>query len=81
MSGSLANELSYLFPEKFILVVYDPGERSRISARGNNIREVLLKVFEEFDSAKGGGHKDAVGASIASEDLDEFRKKLKRLLE
>ncbi|MCK5150046.1 DHH family phosphoesterase [Candidatus Pacearchaeota archaeon] len=80
MSGSLSNELSYLFPEKFVVIAYVLGEKVNISARGKNIKTALLKVIGELDSASGGGHNDAVGARIKVEDLEKFRERLEGLL-
>jgi single-stranded DNA-specific DHH superfamily exonuclease len=81
MSGSLSNELSYRFPDKFIVIVYLFGARANISARGKGIRDILLKSIENLEGATGGGHEDAVGARIKSEDLEKFRQNLDMLIE
>ena len=80
MSGSLSNELSHLFPKKFIVIAYLLGEKANISARGKNIKTAILKALKGLDLASGGGHEDAVGARIKAEDLEKFRKKLFELI-
>lgn len=76
IAGELANELSYVFSNKFIIVGYVKGAKINISARGKNIRELILKAIEDMD-ATGGGHEDAVGASINFEDWERFISRLK----
>lgn len=76
MSSDLANELSYLFPGKIIVVIYIKGVKANISVRGKKIRDLLLKSIEKLEGATGGGHEDAVGAQIRIEDLEIFKKNL-----
>ena len=80
ISADLANELCYIFPEKFVVVVYDSGIKANISARGKNVREIILKAIEGLKDSTGGGHEYAVGARIKIEDLDKFLKRLKSLI-
>jgi len=80
ISSDLSNELSYRFPDKIIVVVYVAGVKANISVRGNNVRDVILKAIENLEDATGGGHKDAVGAKVRVEDLEEFRKKLNEIV-
>lgn len=80
MSGSLSNELSHRFPDKFIVIVYLFGARANISARGKGIRDILLKSLEDLEDASGGGHEDAVGARVKTEDLEKFRENLENLI-
>jgi len=77
ISAELSNELSYNFPDKYIVVMYNKGIKVNISGRGKNIREKMLKVINEIEDASGGGHEDAVGAQIKIEDLELFKKKFK----
>tara|TARA_Y100000296_G_scaffold86080_1_gene124567 strand:+ start:1095 stop:2144 length:1050 start_codon:yes stop_codon:yes gene_type:complete len=76
ISSDLSNELTYLFPEKIVVVVYVSGIKASISVRGEKVREIVLKIIEEFEDASGGGHENAVGAKIKLEDLEEFKKRL-----
>jgi len=75
-SSELANELSYKFPEKIIVVAYVNGAKVNISLRGKSVKEKLLKTISGMSGAKGGGHENAVGAQINTSDLDEFKKNL-----
>lgn len=81
MSSEIANGLSYLFPNKYILVVYSGGEKANISGRGKDIKEITLKVLENFEDSNGGGHDNAIGARIKKEDIPEFKKSFESFLE
>jgi len=81
ISGDLANELSYLFPEKVVVVIYIKGIKANISARGKNVREIILNSIKGFEGASGGGHEEAVGAQIKVEDIEIFRKNLTELVD
>ena len=73
MSSDLANELSYIFPEKVIVVIYLSGLKANISVRGKKIRGKILMAIKELEDATGGGHEDAVGARIKIEDIGKFK--------
>jgi single-stranded DNA-specific DHH superfamily exonuclease len=73
ISADLANELSYLYPGKYILVAYKKGSITNLSMRGKNVKTALEKVLKTLENATGGGHKDAVGARIRTEDLERFK--------
>lgn len=81
ISSDLSNELSYLFPEKIIVVIYLTGVKANISVRGIRVREMVLKSLEGLNNATGGGHEDAVGAQMRTEDLERFRENLNKLVE
>jgi len=80
ISSDLANGLRYLFPKKFIIVAYIRGIKVNISARGENIRQIVLKAIKGLKEATAGGHKNAVGAKIKVEDLEKFKKRLFKLV-
>ncbi len=73
VSADLSNSLSYLYPEKYILVAYRKGTITNISMRGDNVKKILEKVLKNMKDATGGGHRDAVGARIRTEELEKFR--------
>lgn len=79
ITGELANELSYRYPNKKIIVVYCSEDKINVSARGENIKDFILKVMEGLEGSTGGGHKDAVGAKILPEHLDEFRNRVMKM--
>ncbi len=78
ISSDIANELSYRNPNKYIAVSYIKGPISNISLRGKNVKRILAKILKKFNDATGGGHKDAVGARIRTEDLAKFREALEK---
>jgi len=79
MSADLSNELSYLFPQKIIVVAYITGMKANISVRGKRVREIILKVIKDIEGATGGGHENAVGCQMKIEDLEKFRKNVEEL--
>ncbi len=78
ISSDLANKLSYFFPEKIVVVAYIKGAKVNISMRGTKSRDLLLKSIKDFDDAFGGGHENAAGSQIKIEDLEIFKKNLKK---
>lgn len=76
LSSDLSNELRYRFPDKIIVVIYNKGDgESNISIRGKGVRSVFLRSIEGIEGAQGGGHEDAVGAKINTEDFSLFKKR------
>jgi single-stranded DNA-specific DHH superfamily exonuclease len=80
VSGELANNLKYLFPDKIVIVAYVRGNKVNISLRGENVRDKFLESIKGIEGATGGGHKDAVGGQMISKDLDGFVEKIKSLV-
>jgi len=80
MSSDISNGLKYLFPDKFIIVVYTKGVKANISGRGKNVREVVLKSIDGLENATGGGHENAVGAQIRKEDIEQFEKNIREIV-
>jgi single-stranded DNA-specific DHH superfamily exonuclease len=78
ISADLSNELTYLFPDKIIVVIYLTGIKANISVRGKKIKELVLKSIKEFEGATGGGHEDAVGARIKIDDLEKFKENMRK---
>ena len=81
ISAELANELSYKFPKKIVVVAYLMGAKANISVRGKSVRGKIMKAIEGLESATAGGHEDAVGARVNVEDLDNFRERLKEMID
>lgn len=73
ISSDLSNELSYLYPKKYIVVAYKKGGITNLSLRGRGVKKILERVIGELEGAVGGGHDDAVGARIRTEDLGRFK--------
>ena len=80
ISSDLANRVYYDFPGKYIIVAYDSGIKLNISGRGKNVRDLIAKASERLKNSTSGGHRDAVGAKILSEDADKFKEKLEMLV-
>lgn len=80
ISADLSNELTYLYPEKMIIVVYVLGAKANISGRGKNIRKIVLESVKDLEGATAGGHENAVGGQVRVEDLETFRENLEKLV-
>ncbi|MBL7058993.1 DHH family phosphoesterase [Candidatus Pacearchaeota archaeon] len=78
MAGDLSNELSFIFPKKIIIAAYSAGIKVNISLRGKNVRTPVLEIIKKLENATGGGHRDAVGATVRTEDIDEFKKYIEK---
>ncbi len=82
LSGNLANQLIYEFPDKIIVVVFIKGDVANISLRGGeDIRKLTLAAIDGIPSATGGGHKNATGAKMNVSDLPEFKENVEKLVE
>jgi single-stranded DNA-specific DHH superfamily exonuclease len=80
MSAEIANELHFLFPKKYIIVIYKKENRANISTRGENVKEKVIKSIKNFKAAVGGGHKNAAGAQIQTDEIDAFIKEFLKLI-
>ena len=79
LSADIANELSYRFPGKIVIVAYIKGEVANVSVRGRgDIRKVTLKAIKNIEGATGGGHEHATGAKMSKNDLRKFREFFER---
>ncbi len=79
ISSDLANELSYLFPEKLVVVAYIRGSRANISIRGEKSRDIFLEAIKGLEDATGGGHEEAVGGRMKIEDIEKFRTNIEKI--
>lgn len=80
ISSDLSNELSYLYTQKVIVVVYVTGVKANISVRGKKIKNLVLEAVKGIENATAGGHEDAVGATVRLEDLEQFKRRLTELV-
>ena len=80
LSANLSNQLSYEFPDHYIIVIYLKGDVANISLRGKDVKDITLKAIEKIPQATGGGHKDATGAKMNVEHLPKFKEEIKRLI-
>ena len=81
LSAHIANQLSYEYPEKVIVVVYLSGDVANISLRGPcDVRNLTLKAIENIEGASGGGHTNATGAKMSLSNLPKFKEKIEELV-
>jgi len=73
INSEIANEIHYFNPEKYIIVAYKKGTITNFSIRGDNVLKILNKILINFKDSSGGGHRDAVGGRIKTEDLERFK--------
>lgn len=79
LSGELANELFYNFPDLTIVVCYIKGAKVNVSIRSkDNARAMTIKSLEGIEST-AGGHENACGATLSVEDLPKFRDNMIKL--
>lgn len=78
ISAELANELCFRYPDKYVVVAFVKSGISNISIRGKNVKDILERILKNFEGATGGGHTDAAGARLRSDDLARFRETLER---
>ena len=82
LSADLANELSYSFPGKVIIVAYIKGAIANVSIRGNvDILSLTSGAIKNIEGATGGGHEHATGAKMSADDLVKFKEFFERELE
>ncbi len=74
ISADIANELSYRFPGKIIIVAHKKGNVANLSIRGKiDVRKITLEAVKRIPGSTGGGHKNATGAKVSIDKLNEFR--------
>ncbi len=78
-TANVANELSGLYPEKYIIIARRKSGQVKCSLRGSNVAEPLTKALEGVEG-RGGGHPDACGAVIEEGDWDKFLDQFKGAL-
>ncbi len=78
ISADLSNELTYLYPDKIIVVVRVVGVKASISMRGNKIKKIFLESIFGLEDARGGGHENAIGGQVRVDDLEKFRENLEK---
>ncbi|MBL7100701.1 MAG: DHH family phosphoesterase [Nanoarchaeota archaeon] len=80
-TGYLSNELSYLFPDKLIIVGRKKGDEVRLSLRSKTFKlpKIIKKALEDVEGY-GGGHEYAYGGNIKSKDITKFIDNLRKQL-
>ncbi|MAG28345.1 hypothetical protein CMI47_22700 [Candidatus Pacearchaeota archaeon] len=78
ISSEISNEISYYYPDRYVVIAYKKGGIANLSLRGEGIRMIQEKALKEIEGARGGGHDNAVGAKMGVEDLSKFRELLEK---
>ncbi len=80
LTKDLANELSYQFPGRIIVLARRQSGEFRCSFRCQN-RDVRALVEQALKGLHGysGGHEVAAGGAVREDDFDEFLKRLEEL--
>ena len=78
-TSDLGNELSHRYPDKVVVVCRERNGEYKCSlrARKKPLLPAVQKALEGVQG-RGGGHEQACGAVIVSEDFETFFKNLKR---
>jgi len=81
VSADVSNELSFLYPDKVVVVAYIKGTKANVSLRWKgDVRKLTLEAIKGLENATGGGHEHATGAQISVEDLPKFREKIEKIV-
>ena len=81
ISADISNELSFLYPDKVVVVAYIKGNKANISLRWDkDVRKLTLQAISDIEGATGGGHEHATGAQVTVEDLPKFKENLMGLV-
>jgi len=75
MSAELANGLYFKHKDKFVIVVFRKQDRLNASIRGKGAKKVLAKIIKKMPEVNGGGHEEACGAQIPTDQFEEFVKR------
>lgn len=81
-TGDLSNELSYLFPDKLIIIGRKKGDDFRLSLRSkiHKLPKIIKKALENVEGY-GGGHEYACGGNVKAKDLNKFVSNLRKQIE
>ena len=80
ISSEVANEIFFKHKDKFIVIAYQRPGKVNISIRGQNAKTITEKVIKKIEGGVGGGHELATGAQIPSDELDNFKKQIEKLV-
>ena len=76
ISSDISNELSYLYPGKMIVVAFISGPITNISMRGKGVKKLIEKILPGFENSSGGGHEEAIGDRVQTQDLERFKEEI-----
>ncbi len=76
MSSEISNYLYYQNKEKIILVSFKKSDYCNISIRGKGVKEILSNAIKDIPGASGGGHDEACGGRIPTDNWEDFKEKV-----
>ncbi|MEI6058394.1 MAG: DHHA1 domain-containing protein [archaeon] len=81
MSSEISNKLYFKHPSKTVVVAYNNEYQGKIniSIRGKNAKDITEKAIQNIEGASGGGHKEATGAMVPMDNLEEFKERVEEL--
>lgn len=79
MSSQISNKLSFMHPDKLVVVAFKRPSKANISIRGKNALKITEKIVEKIEGSTGGGHEEATGAMIPMEEFDNFKNYIKEI--
>lgn len=79
MSSELSNILLQQNKNKLILVIYKKEGNCNVSMRGKKSKIILEKIIKELPNITGGGHAEACGARVPTENLEQFKEMIMKL--
>lgn len=80
LSSEISNKLLLDNRNKLIIVAFKRSDYCNISIRGKRSREILLKSMEGIEGASGGGHEEACGGRIPTDNWEAFKEKIMKEL-
>lgn len=73
MSSEISNFVLQQNKNKLIAVIYKKPGTCNVSIRGKKAKTILEKIIKELPNITGGGHQEACGARVPTEDLERFK--------
>lgn len=78
-TSDLANELSYLYPDKLVVIGREKNGEMRLSFRSKTMKlpKMIEKALEDVEGY-GGGHEYACGGNVKTKDFSKFLENLRK---
>jgi len=73
MSSEISNFVLQQNRDKLIAVIYKKSGTCNVSLRGKKAKIILEKIIKELPNITGGGHAEACGARVPTDDLERFK--------
>ena len=73
MSSEISNFVLQQNQDKLIVVIYKRTGTCNVSLRGKKAKTILEKIIKELPNITGGGHQEACGARVPTDNLERFK--------